>query len=312
MLCAPLRAVHVIGAYLHLAAPEDDDAAARNLDEAAPRDLLQAAMPGTPVHLYRVLDRFGAVVGPADLYVRAARVASGPFAEVLFRSARPVDAVWLRYLDELSNADQVVRRMPVKVLEDVSATEALLTIIAFLRSYTSDVDGTFADLPPSAGLAGIIRRVMCMLSAVEAPAPLPRALPPGLSQVTHVAGLREVGQRLRLCVGGATYGGADHWIKLAEGRSVYVVMEDPVALIELRRIGMDRWLLAEVRRERNRPMLPAAQRALIAGLVGAGWQLVGADPAEALVTLETRVDRQFEAWDRSFGELLADVDEECA
>jgi len=58
---APSRAVHAVGAWLHLSpdADQNDDAVAAIVDESNPRDLLRAILPDTPRTLYKALDRAG-------------------------------------------------------------------------------------------------------------------------------------------------------------------------------------------------------------------------------------------------------------
>src|SRR3954463_1001281 len=76
LMVAPREAIHSIGAYLHLApeAAQADAVVATVIDESHPRDLLKAALPGCPLHLYRALDRAGDRVSDKRFYERVGEV----------------------------------------------------------------------------------------------------------------------------------------------------------------------------------------------------------------------------------------------
>src|SRR4051812_26917570 len=61
LIVAPPEAIHAMGAFLHLApdVAKSDTEVAEIVNDADPRELLHAALPGCPARLYRALDRAG-------------------------------------------------------------------------------------------------------------------------------------------------------------------------------------------------------------------------------------------------------------
>lgn len=311
LLCAPLRAIHAVAAYIHLTAPADDNEAAALLAETAPRDLLRTAMPGVDARLYRALDRCGSSILSRTCYERLAAIAAGSLIEVLLATDRGIDAPYIRYVAKLADADGVVRHIPPRLLADQSATDAVLATFALLRAYNMNVDGALTGLPKAAGWEAVYRRLTNLLGALEAP-PLAYPLPLGLRQITTMAGLRETGLALGLCVQAATHGGSEHWLRLVSGSSVYLVVDETRILMELRSVAPGLWMFGEAKQSHNRMAPPGTLRALAASLVTSGWKLVDTDPVAALVTLACRSNDDFGNWDRTLGQVLRELDHEWA
>lgn len=311
LLCAPRRAVHAVGAYLHVCDFPDDDAVVRELANTSPRFLLRAALPKAPLTLYRALDRCGDIVQSRAFYERLAEAASGPFARVLLAASKPLDETFLRYTEWLSRADEIVRHLPARLLSDMSATEAVVSLIALLRGHGGDVESALADLPSDSGSASVRRRLFKLLSSLTAP-PAALPLPDGVTQVRSVGELREIGARLQLCVQKATFGGADYWMQMVDGRSLFVMLEEPTALAELRRVAPGVWLLVDVREDKNRVAPQSRRRTLCANLTAAGWKLVPVRPEHALMTLASRHDEDFDGLGRNLADALHELDSEWA
>jgi hypothetical protein len=311
LLCAPLRALHAVGVYLHLVETATDEEVARRLVEVGPRELLRFALPTAHPALYRVLDRCGDVVRSAQFYKALAEASAGPFAKVIFATAKTIDDAFLRHLAALSRGDEVIRALPTRLLADVSAVEAATSLIALLRGYGTDAESALAGLPAKAGAAGVRRRLLKMLADLTAP-PVPTPLPPGMTRITSVRELREVGCKLDLCVQKAMNGGADYWLRLVSGESIFAVLDEPAALAELRAVAPGVWRLMDVREKSNRIISQARRRALFGDLAEAGWKIVPVDPVHALMTLGTRDDDDFREWNQTLAETLRELDHEWA
>jgi hypothetical protein len=246
-----------------------------------------------------------------DFYERIRGLAANPVIEVLLATNGAVDPPFLRYLEMLIDSDAVSARLPARLLADQTATEAFLAVAAALRSYGLDIIATFGGLPKRAGWESVLRRIMGVLNTLEAP-PLPRPLPPNMQQIRTVAELREAGRAFDLCIRHATHGGAGHWMRLLDGRSIYIVAPAQSVIAELRRVAPELWKIEEARRPSNRPIPPWTVRMLTTSLLEAGWRLTGTDPATAMVTLTARLDTDFEAWDRSLGATLRELNDAWA
>jgi hypothetical protein len=217
-----------------------------------------------------------------------------------------VDGALLRHIEGLAKAEVAVRGLPASVLSDAGATDAIASLAAMLRAYGQDVDAALAGLPSRAGVVAIFRRLTDALSTLAAPlAPLP--VPNGLRQVSTVGDLRALGRRLDLCVKDSLHGGAKHWMRLVEGRAIYLATDHPEGLIELRRAGPDLFSVADARRRGNGPMAPPHLRRICDELSESGWRFVPVEPANAWVTLGARVDL-----DRTFDQMLHALDNDWA
>jgi hypothetical protein len=108
------------------------------------------------------------------------------------------------------------------------------------------------------------------------------------------------------------HGGADYWMRLVGGTSVYMVLEDPATLVELRRVGPDLWTLGDAKRASNRQPLPSTKRALSTSLTAAGWRVIDTDPVTALITLASRTDEDFARCERDFSQVLRELESDWA
>jgi hypothetical protein len=309
LFCAPTRVTHAIGAFLHLAAPADDDELARRLDEADPRVLLREVFPDASPRLFRTLDRLGDAVRSADVYRRVGAISVGPHSEALFASNADVDDRLLQHLEGLAEADEAIRLLPARLLVDPAAIAAVGSVLALLRAHGRNPAVVLADLPSRARLNSVEKRLREAVSTIEGP-PLTVSPPSGFQHVMTVRELRAIGRNMKLCVAAPMHSGAEHWLRLLSGRSVYLICTEPVALIELRQVGPNLWQIGEARREANRVVVPSMRKAITTKLRKAGWLLIETDPAECLVLLASRTDADFAEWDRSIGAVLADLEHE--
>jgi hypothetical protein len=309
LLCAPTRAIHAVGIYLHYAALASDAEVADHLARVGPRQLLSTTFPSAPPQLYRLLDRAGDRVASWEFYESLAEAAAGPLCKVLFASEGRVDEMLIRHLATLKESDPALRRLPPKLLADKGATSAITAVLSVVRAYGGDGDRVFANLPESVGVQGIYKRLVEQVSLLEA-APAPSQLPREMQQIMTIGALRDVGKQLNLCVAKPVFGGAVHWMRLLDGQSIYILSDAPTCLIEMRRVAPGCWTFGDIRREENRQLAPAAMRAVTAALRAAGWSLVSVDPAEGLSTLATRSDSQFQIWQQTLGDALGEMDHE--
>lgn len=268
-------------------------------------------MPNCDPRLYKRLDACGPTVWSKQSYERLASIAAGPLFEVLLAAGRPVDPLFVRYVERLAEADTAVQRLPPRLLADQTETESVIAVVALLRAHGLAVDRALAGLPQGAGLDAVVRRLRRLLNTLHAP-PLPRPLPLGVRQIGTVAALRALGRSLDLCVKEALHGGADYWMRLVEGTSIFLILEDSVTLVELRRVGPDLWTLGDAKRASNRQPLPSTRRTLTASLTAAGWRLIDLDPVNALVTLAARTSEHFAECERDLGRLLRELESDWA
>jgi hypothetical protein len=280
---APPRAIHCVGAYLHLAAEADgpDEVVAEKLEESDPRDLLRAAIPDAPPRLYRALDRAGDFVRKKSYYERLGTLCTGPLADMLL-TAGPLNDARLNWAESVLGLDPAILSMPAILRRSQHQVEAINTLITFLRA-----QGVFEDhdlqLSKKAGLRAVMTRIQDILDRVPAP-PAPFALPPPYHIVGSIGELRKAGAALGNCVGHVRGGGIDHWFRVTRGVTVYVACDDPKALATIRRVGAGLFTIEEYCGQQNADVGPDARKLLADALNAAGVRLIQ-DPAHALMVL---------------------------
>jgi len=310
LLCAPVRVVHVVGAFLHLAATGPDAAIAAALHDEDPRALLRQAMPGCPSTLFRALDRAGSTVSSLAFYQRVASISVGPYAHLIVEGSGRIDDRVLRHIETLAQTgDSAVASLPPSLLSDPPIAEAVGAVASLLRASGLDPDAAMRGLPANAGIGGVFRRLRKLVSTLRAPS-LGVSINAPLQQIMSIGELRAIGRRLDLCVSSPMHGGVEHWMRLIGGESLFLTHEAQPVLIELRRSGRGVWHLEDARAAHNRPVFPPARREIVELLRAGGLSVVPISPAESLVTLACRSDMMFEEWDRTLGAELAALDNE--
>lgn len=259
---APRRALHSYAAYIYRALErgEADQALALRLEVTDPRELLAQAFPGCDRRLYRALDRAGDRIHAATFYVRLDHLLRGPLAEAVL-AAEVLNARVLACHEAIQHMDPLVVRARRALGGDPRQAEALDGLARMLRSFGVLDDAALDRLPEGAGqpaLGKFLRRQMGMIRA-----PDPGFTPPdGLRLIGSIHELHEAGVRMNNCL--RRFGDAfrTYWVDLATGHRVFLVAEDPLAAICLRRCGPSIWYLEQVAGRSNAALTLEAQERL--------------------------------------------------
>jgi hypothetical protein len=179
--------------------------------------------------------------------------------------------------------DPSLARIPNILRISQHNVEALSVLIGFLRA-----QGTFRQsdlqLPPEAGISGIVGRLLRSLDNVAAPSVAFDVLPP-FHLIRSVGELRRTGSELKNCIGQMERFSTPHWMSLASGDALYVTRSEPPLLACVRRCGDDLWYLSEVAGLDNGKIDEDARLALVSALRASGISLLPDDPARALSIL---------------------------
>jgi hypothetical protein len=289
ILCAPRRALHVYGALLHAAGERDDAQSVERILHEDPRAILRDILPSAPARLYRALDRGPDRVQDAVFYGRVHAASFGPFASLLFDGGSKIDRRLLDWIDDLATMDPAIQRLPHKLIATPAVARSAGAVLRVLRAHGADVD--LGDLGPAATVQAVLRRLVRTLDRLPAPK-VPFPLPDDMRAVADISDLRDLGRQWGLCVAGPMHRGAEHWLRLLDGTSVYLASTDPLQpmLVELRSIAPGLWSMAEATGLGSRPLTPGAERALRYKLAAVGIALVDKPPADALVALASHAD----------------------
>lgn len=303
VLCAPSRAMHAMGAFLHhgIEADQPDVHVADVLNETDPRALLQSAFPAVPPRLFRVLDRAGPRVRDALYYCRLAALASGDLGDLLMAGDGVIGDGLLDHLERVARMEPWVRALPKALLVDSGTVDALAVLIQLLKHYEIDGGKLLAGMPPHAGLSAVYRRISRAIDSLQAPDPGFEVDKP-LQWLNSVADLKAVGRRLKLCVREAQNEGAEHWMRLVAGSSVYLLFAEAVALVELRKVESNLWVVGQISSTANRPVSPVITQQIRKSLQISGVKLLAMSPAEAVERITSRHGDQwsgagFARWD---------------
>ncbi|MBL6077725.1 hypothetical protein JMJ56_06885 [Belnapia sp. T18] len=297
LIVAPREAVHSIGAFLHLApdACRPEAEVAGLINDSDPRDLLAAALPGSPSRLYRALDRVGDRVRGQEFYRRVGKVAAGPFADAMLE-AKAIDDACLTYCEALSGMDPEVAAI-FATLRDQYHAEFADSLVAFLRAYGA-VGENDLRLPPRSGLPALVRRLTRALGQIPAPDP-GFEVPAPYRLITSTDELQRLGREFQNCLALHHWGAAEHHLRLIDGSGVYLVADELRLLVALHRIGGGLWVLEQCAGPKNEAPPAGAQAALLKGLAANGVKVLATDPQTALARLygATRRHRRLQADD---------------
>jgi hypothetical protein len=291
LIVAPREAVHAIGAFLHLVpdAARPDDEVATIINDADPRELLRAALPGCPATLYRALDRAGDRVLSRQFYQRLGELARGPFGDVLLRADRRLDASRLDYYEALRRMDPAICVLREVLPESTYDVEGVDALVAYARA-RGVLRNDDLRLPPKAGLRTIVRRLQTALARL--PAPDPGFAPPaGFRFLRSTTELQAVGRAFGNCVALPTYQAGQHHMHLIDGTSVYLASEAPQLLVALRRVHANVWYLEQMTGPRNASPPSGARESLVQNLMEMGLRITATDPASALSRLSGHTRR---------------------
>lgn len=280
LIVAPREALHAIGAFLHLApgATGPDAEVAALIDNADPRDLLSAALPGCPARLFKALDRAGDRIHEQSFYERLGIVSRGPFADALLGGGN-LDDGRLGFFGALSDMDPMISTLQGALGEARYHAEGVDCLLTFLRAHHALHDGDFR-LPPKAGMASLARRLQRALGRI--PAPDPGFSPPAPYRiVTSTADLQRIGKKFGNCVAMPNYHAVGYHFRLVGGTGVFLVCDDPALLVALRRVGGGLWVLEQMAGPKNQAPPKGTQAALLRGLAAAGLKIVAIDPQAA-------------------------------
>jgi hypothetical protein len=306
LIVAPREAVHSIGAFLHLApdAARPDAEVASIINDADPRDLLAAALPGCSPRLYRALDRAGDHVRGRAYYEKLGLVSRSPLGHALLDGSG-LDDSRISFYETLSTMDPMIASLQGALGEMRHHAEAVDCLLAFLRSNNALDDSDFR-LPPKAGMASLVRRFQRALGRI--PAPDPGFSPPTPYRiVTSTADLQSIGKRFGNCVAMPNYHAAEYHFRLLSGTGVFLVSDDPALLVALRRIGGGLWVLEQMMGPKNQAPPKGAQTALLRALAAAGLTMVAMDPQAAYARLNDEARRRRELPDRDEDDLGDDL-----
>jgi hypothetical protein len=291
LIVAPREAIHAVGAFLHLApdATGPDAEVAALIDNADPRDLLGAALPGCPARLFKALDRAGDRVREPKFYERLGIVSRGPFGDALL-SGGNLDDGRLALFESFSDMDPLVISLRGALGEARYLVEGADCLLAFLRARGA-LDEREFRLPPKAGLPALVRRFQAALGRIPAPDPGFEP-PPPYRLVSTTAELQRIGKAFRNCVALPNWHAAQHHFRLLDGSGVYLVADEPAMLVALRRVDGELWLLEQVAGPKNEAPPRGAQAALLRDLAAVGLKIVSADPQTAFSRLDGEARRQ--------------------
>lgn len=301
LLCLPRRGLHAVAAFLHVAQGSDAEVAAR-LHDDDPRELMAAAVPGAPSRVYRLLDRAGDVARGLGYYQRIARIAAGPFSGLLYGSRGVIDGRLLNHIETVSGMeDGSLHGLPISVLADPSLTASVASVAALLRAHGRNPDPMLRSFPSTASLRSVERRLVEMVSELEAPrCPVPLAYP--WRQARSIAELRATSRDLQACMTTALHGGSRYWLRLLN-RSVFLICEAPLIVVEVERIAPGLWCLREVRDGRNRVPDAYVHRKVRREIEGLGFRLAELHPRDGLACLAARTSGALRRAQREFDNL---------
>jgi hypothetical protein len=305
LMLAPRASVHATAIFLHLApdAARPDDEVAAIINEADPRELLRAALPGSPPRLYRALDRAGDRVRDKRFYERVGEVSRGRFGDA-FLGGGPLDDGRLGFFEALSTMDPLIASVRNVLPESRYDAEGVNSVIMFLRGHGALRDGDF-HLPPKSGLPSLVRRLRRALDRI--PAPDPGFVPPSPWRlIASTAELQRIGKALGNCVAMPNYNAVHHHFRLLDGTNVFLTIDTPPLLASLRRVGADLWVFEQMAGPRNVAPPKGVQAALLRDLTAAGLKIVETDPQSAL----SRLDGQTRRGRAAVEDDLEDEDEE--
>ncbi len=307
LIVAPREAVHSVGAFLHLApdACRPDGEVACVINDSNPRDLLAAALPGSPSRLYRALDRAGDRVHGQEFYRRVGKVAAGPFADAMLE-AKAIDDACLTYCEALSVMDPEVAAI-FAALRDRYHAEFADSLVAFLRAHRA-VGENDLRFPPRAGLPALVRRLIRALGRIPAPDP-GFEVPAPYRRITSTDELQRLGREFQNCLALHNWGAAEHHLRLIDGSGVYLVADDPRLLVALHRVGNGLWVLDQCAGPKNEAPPEGAQAALLRGLAANGVKVLTTDPQTALARLYGAIRRHRGPQDDDLNEAVDDEDD---
>jgi hypothetical protein len=293
LIVAPREALHAIGAFLHLSpgATGPDAEVAALIDNADPRDLLSAALPGCPARLFKALDRAGDRVRERAFYERLGAVSCSPFGHALLDGG-DLDDSRISFYEALSKMDPTVASLHGALGEMRHQAEAVESLLAFLRERHVLLDSDFR-LPPKAGMASLARRFQRALGRI--PAPDAGFSPPApYRAVTSTDELQRIGKAFGNCVAMPNYHAADYHFRLLNGTGVFLVSDEPALLVALRRVGGGLWVLEQMMGPKNQAPPRGTQAALLRDLAAVGLKIVTIDPQAAYARLhdESRSRRE--------------------
>ncbi|MDP3416117.1 hypothetical protein [Falsiroseomonas sp.] len=289
VMCAPRRALHVYGALLHRVGEDRDTDSAERILTEAPRAILQDVMRNVPAKLYRTLDRAPDRVQDSVFYRRLHASSLGPFSRVLFDDGATIDHRLLDWIDDLAVMDPAIQRLPHALIADPTVARSIGALLHLLRAY--GVGAPIDDLGRSVNVRGVLRRILGVLDHLPSP-DVQVTIPEGMRRVNTVGDLRDLGRRWGLCVATPLHRGADHWMRLLNGVSVYLASTEPLLpmLVELRGVAPGVWSVVEATGIGSRPLSPTAEKALHRRLSAAGIALVSRIPSDALVALASHAE----------------------
>jgi hypothetical protein len=156
-----------------------------------------------------------------------------------------------------------------------------------LRAWGALAEGDLS-LPPSAGVAAVVRRLRGALARIGPGF----EVPPPWRLVGTTAELQRIGRAFRNCVALPNWNAAQHDFHLLDGSGVYLVSDTPPLLASLRRASGGLWVFDQMTGPRNAAPPAGAQDALLRGLVATGLRVVATDPHSALSRLEAEARRR--------------------
>jgi hypothetical protein len=287
LVFAPPQAMHAVAAYLHHGVSADlpDAEIAEIIETHHPRDLLSQTFPDVPMALYRALGRSDDRACEPKIYLRAATVSCGPFADA-YLAGDPLHPGRLKYYEALATFDPHVAAMHRALPEDYATAEAVNNVIGVLRAYHA-LAGADLPLSPSAGQRAVLRRLYHLLDTVQAPA-VPFAVPAPLRSIDSVGALRREGLRFKNCIRDRWHG-PRYWLGHARGEDVFIVSDAPPFIARLSRAAPDLYVLSEIAGPSNEAVEDSSRASLLAALRQAGANIVETDPAHALTRLLDRL-----------------------
>jgi hypothetical protein len=289
IMCAPRRALHAYAALFHAVGERGDSESAERILHEDPRAILRSVMPDAPAKLYRALDRAPDRVQEVDFYPRLYAASLGPFASLLFDNGSNIDRRLLDWIDDLAVMDPAIQRLPHALIANPAVARSIGVLLHLLRAHGANA--TIDGLGRGANVRAVLRRIVGVLDHLTAP-DMQVPIPGGMRRVGTIGDLRDLGRQWGLCVATPLHRGAEHWMRLLDGTSIYLASTDPLSpiLVELRRIAPGVWSVAEATGVGSHPLTPGAGSALHRRLSAAGIELVGKLPSDALVALASHAD----------------------
>jgi hypothetical protein len=303
---APPEAIHAIAAFMYLApeasGPIED--VGDLVEQSDPRDLLRMALPNCPAGLYRALDRAGSSARNREYYARLDAVCRGPFGSAFLDG--DLNDTRLEYYEALPTMEPLIVNLRTALPEVRHLASAVDTLVALLRGYGT-IDKCDLDLPRNARTGAVLRRLLRGLYAVRAPQP-PFTVPEPFRLVETIGELRDLGREFKNCLANVVLYGTNHWLDLADGTAVYLIIEEPHLLTELRRVGPGLWHIAQMTGPKNAAPTCALRQSLEQKLRRAGIRLVEVSPGHAISNLD-RAARPQKTRNRNDVDDLDDLDD---